>query len=78
MTSPIPVSKVTSPVTGSVVTAPAHRITGCERSRNCEFLGNQSDGERPAGAGGAGDADGVSRQPPGFRSSLSTELAGVE
>ena len=42
-----------------------------------EFLGNQNDGERAAGAGGAGDAGGVPRQPPGFRSSLSTELEGV-
>ena len=48
-----------------------------ERSQNCGFLGNQNDGERPAGAGGAGDGGGVPRQPPGFRSSLSTELEGV-
>ena len=53
-------------------------MTRCERSRNCGFLGNQNDEERPADAGGAGDAGGVPRQPPGFRSSLSTELEGVE
>ena len=45
---------------------------------NGNFFGNQNDGERAAGAGGAGDAGGVPRQPPGFGSSLSTELEGVE
>ena len=71
-------SRVTSPVTRSVVKTSAQSITGCERSQNCGFLGNQNDGEHPAGAGGAGDAGGVPRQPPVFRSSLSTELEGVE
>ena len=72
------VFRVTSPVTRSVVKASAQSIPGCERSRNCGFLGNQNDGGRPAGAGGAGGAGGVPRQPPGFGSSLSTELEGVE
>ena len=70
--------RVTSPVTRSVVKTSAQSIPRCERSRNCGFLGNQNDGERPAGAGGGGDAGGVPRQPPGFRRSLGTELEGVE
>ena len=70
--------RVTSPVTRSVVKTSGHSIPGCERSWNCGFLGNQNDGERAAGARGAGDAGGVPRQPPGFGSSLSTELEGVE
>ena len=70
--------RVTSPVTRSVVKTSAPCMTGCERSQNCGFLGNQNDGEHPAGAEGGGGAGGVPRQPPGFRSSLSTELEGVE
>ena len=70
--------RVTSHVTRSVVKTSAQSMTRCERSRNCGFLGNQKDGGRPVGAGGAGRAGGVPRQPPGFRSSLSTELEGVE
>ena len=70
--------RVTSPVTRSVVKTSGPWMTGCERSRNCGFLGKQNDGGRPAGAGGAGGAGGVPRQPPGFGSSLSTELEGVE
>ena len=65
------------PTVQSDVTCHAKR-NGNVRTRNCVFLGNQNDGGRPAGAGGAGDAGGVPRQPPGFRSSLSTELKGVE
>ena len=70
--------RVTSPVTRSVVKTSAQSIPRCERSRNCGFLGNQNDGERRAGGGGGGDTGGVPRQPPGFGSSLSTELEGVE
>ena len=70
--------RVTSPVTRSVVKTSAHSMTGCERSQNCGFLGNQNNGEHPAGAGGGGGAGGVPRQPPGFRRSLGTELGGVE
>ena len=70
--------RVTSPVTRSVVKTSAQSIPRCERSRNCGFLGNQKAGGRRAHAGGAGGTDGVPRQPPGFRSSLSTELEGVE
>ena len=70
--------RVTSPVTRSVVKTSAQCMTGCERSQNCGFLGNQNDGEHPAGAEGGGGAGGVPRQPPGFGSSLSTELEGVE
>ena len=70
--------RVTSPVTRSVVKTSAPCMTGCERSQNCGFLGNQNDGEHPAGAEGGGGAGGVPRQPPRFGSSLSTELERVE
>ena len=50
--------RVTSPVTRSVVKTSAPSMTGCERSQNCGFLGNQNGAEHPAVAGGGGDAGG--------------------